>query len=234
MRLVYFAIFSLLTHSISYAETSILNQAGLKDRVIKIEDSPLTGLKSVLLKGGKVIYLSTDGNYIFEGKIIGTSPEGLINLTEPLESTARAAELEALPPEYFITYKSPQMRSYITVFTDVGCPFCQKFHKNVKELTEKGVGVRYLPYPRGGVDSEDYTHLLSVWCAKDPISAADRAMQNKRIPEISCNTNVVKQTYELGQAMALVGTPSIVLPNGTLITGYRDTTTVLKALGLTD
>jgi len=142
-----------------------------------------------LVKGGGVVYVSKDGQFLFEGRMIGESPEGPVDLTAPIERQGRAKTIDSISSEKFITYKAKgDLISYVTVFTDVGCPFCQKFHKEIDELTSAGIGVRYLPFPRSGVNGKDFAPLKSIWCAKNPKDAMDSAMKNRRIPEASCSS----------------------------------------------
>lgn len=212
----------------------ILIDARLEEKIRLIEPSPIPGVHTVTLKGGRVVYVSTDGRFLLEGRLIGKAEGGLVDLTAPIEARARIQALEELPPQSFITYRpKAEFRSYITVFTDVGCPFCQRFHSEVKALNEAGVGVSYLPYPRGGEHSEDFSSLLSVWCAKDPAIALDRALSRRSVSKAECAASqVVKTGFELGNMMGVKGTPAIILPNGQLITGYRDAKSVIEVLKL--
>ena len=51
---------------------------------------------------------------------------------------------------------------YVTVFTDIDCTYCRQFHKTVPELQKRGLQVRYLMFPRAGLQSESY--LWSRFC----------------------------------------------------------------------
>ena len=39
------------------------------------------------------------------------------------------------------------------IFTDVDCGYCRKLHKEVPALNKAGIEVRYLAFPRGGLQS---------------------------------------------------------------------------------
>ncbi len=212
---------------------NILQATGLSDKVIEVTASPIKNLDMVVLKGGGVVYVSKDGQFLFEGRMIGESPEGPVDLTAPIERQGRAKTIDSISSEKFITYKAKgDLISYVTVFTDVGCPFCQKFHKEIDELTSAGIGVRYLPFPRSGVNGKDFAPLKSIWCAKNPKDAMDSAMKNRRIPEASCSSADIdiQASFELGRAMKVRGTPAIIFPDGEIVIGYIDAKSLINKL----
>ena len=57
---------------------------------------------------------------------------------------------------------------YVQVFTDVDCGYCRKLHGEMAQINELGIEVRYLAYPRAGMDSETYDKMVSAWCSKEP------------------------------------------------------------------
>src|SRR5690554_5212391 len=131
-----------------------IEAAGISLKVIGITDAELDGLKRVQLEGGAIVYVSTDGRLIFQGKLYGYNDVGFSDLTTPWENRGRIMALQNTPEESFIIFSPTEAAQEIVVFTDVECPFCQKFHRNIPALMEAGVAVRYLPYPRSGISSE--------------------------------------------------------------------------------
>jgi thiol:disulfide interchange protein DsbC len=129
---------------------------------------------------------------------------------------------------------SPQgePRAHITVFTDVSCFYCQKLHKEVPELNKRGVEVRYLAYPRSGLDSPGYRQLVTAWCATDRQDTLTRLKGKESVPENVCADNPVAAQYELGQQLGVRGTPAMVTEDGTLIPGYQSADDLMVTLGL--
>jgi thiol:disulfide interchange protein DsbC len=111
-------------------------------------------------------------------------------------------------------------KTHITVFTDTDCGYCQKLHSEVPELNRLGVEVRYVAFPRQGLNSPAAKELVSVWCAKDQQDAMNRAKTRQSVADASCDNPVAKQ-YQLGQMIGVNGTPAIVLANGKMIPGYQ-------------
>ena len=87
------------------------------------------------------------------------------------------------------------------------------------EYEDEGIRIRYVFFPRAGVDSKSYKEAVSVWCADDRQQAMTDAKAGKTIAEKSCD-NPVRSHMELGELLGINGTPAIVLENGDLVPGY--------------
>ena len=205
------------------AEQAIRNTLNTLQPDLKVESvsaSPLKGLHQVQLEGGRVLYMSEDGQYLMQGYLYQMRDGQMVNLTEQAESVAVARQLNALPRNEMVIFAPKNPKTHITVFTDTDCGYCQLLHKEVAELNRQGVEVRYLAYPRAGVGSPTYETLVSVWCAKNPQEAMNQAKARKKVAAATCENPVAKQ-YELGQRIGVQGTPAIFLANGQLIPGYQ-------------
>lgn len=117
-----------------------------------------------------------------------------------------------------ITYGSKD-KGEVWLFTDMGCPACIKLHTDVVRLTELGVQVHVMAFPRQGLGSPGYTKWVAVACSKDPATALTQAMRGEPIPVQTCSNSVQTQ-YFLGQNWGLAGTPTIIFADGTQWTGY--------------
>ncbi|MBD9482271.1 thioredoxin fold domain-containing protein [Pseudomonas sp. PDM14] len=185
-----------------------------------IAESPMTGLFQVHLTGGRLIYASGDGQYLLQGNLYQFKDGNAVNLTEKAASKGIAKLIDAIPQSEMVVFAPKQPKTYITVFTDTDCGYCQKLHSEVPELNRLGVEVRYVAFPRQGEGSHGYNGLVSVWCAKDRQQAMNKAKSREELPPGKCDNPVMKQ-YEIGQMVGVNGTPAIVLANGQLIPGYQ-------------
>lgn len=182
-----------------------------------LRPSPLPGLTEVMV-GTEVFYMSADGRYVVRGDVYDL--EEMANLSDQRRSAARAEALAALPEESYIEFAPDGGAEHVLwVFTDIECGYCRKFHAQMDEINEAGIAVRYLAFPRRGLDSEDYRQTVSVWCAPDRGRALTAAKSGQGIDESECD-NPVRSHYELGQAMGLQGTPAVYLENGREIGGF--------------
>ncbi len=193
--------------------------------ITSVEPSPQEGTYQVFY-GGQIIYVSTDGKFLFTGNMLGMSGDDPINHTDEAVaakaselSPQRAAMIASLKEDDMVIFKAEKEEYAITVFTDVDCAYCRKLHKEVPQLNARGITVRYLAFPRAGVGSSAYDKLVSVWCAEDKTIAMNNAKLKRQFSPKTC-TNPVASQYQLTRELALSGTPALILPDGELIAGY--------------
>ena len=194
--------------------------------ITRIKPAPIPGLYEIML-GTDMIYVSEDGRYILQGDLIDLGKR--INLSEQERAVARKKILESVPVSETIDFAPLTTQHTVYVFTDITCGYCQRFHLDVAELNSNGIAVRYLAFPRAGIDSESFRDMESVWCAADRNTAITLAKQDNRITPAQCD-NPVKRQYELGQSLGVRGTPAIYLENGQEMPGYVPPDILLQAL----
>ena len=204
---------------------------GLEVESVQVSEIP--GLYRVQLRQGPAVYATATGDYFLLGDLFSVGPDGIVNLAEQQRSEDRRIALAAVPTAKQIVFPAAgATQSYITVFTDVSCFYCQKLHKEVPELNRRGVEVRYLAYPRQGIGSPGFRQLASAWCADDRQSTLTRLKNRETLPENVCPGNPVAEQYELGQQLGVRGTPAIVTPDGEMIPGYRSADDLAGLLGV--
>jgi thiol:disulfide interchange protein DsbC len=226
-----FAAFALTAGSIqaetapAYDEAVItqqLTQLGLQ--VNTMSASPVEGLVQVFTNRG-LFFISNDGGYFFEGSVFDIQNRQLVN--EQQMRPFRQQELQ-LHNDY-IEYKAKDEQHVVTIFTDPSCGYCRRLHNDMKDYNNAGITVRYLAFPRGGLQSETNDELEAIWCARDKNSSMDRAKAGRSVSSIDCR-NPVANHYALGQSFGVTGTPAIVLPSGQLIPGYQPANALLQQL----
>ncbi|TCD20544.1 protein-disulfide isomerase [Pseudomonas sp. IC_126] len=185
-----------------------------------IAESPMPGVYQVQLKGGRQLYASADGQFIIQGYLFQFKDGQARNLTEQAQSQSVAAAIDAIPLNEMVIFAPEKPKTHITVFTDTDCGYCQKLHSEVPELNRLGVEVRYMAFPRQGMGSHGANTLTSVWCAKDPQEAMNKAKARQELSAATCDNPIAEQ-YELGQLIGVQGTPAIVLADGQIIPGYQ-------------
>jgi thiol:disulfide interchange protein DsbC len=158
------------------------------------------------------------------------------NLTNAKRAVIRLEKVSDFPVDDKVIFAAEGVeRSYIDVFTDTTCPYCRKLHAEVPQLQAAGITVRYLPFPRGGRGSQGDRELRAVWCDSDPVQSMHLAKTQSTIPanDGSCEAaSAVDAGYQLGVVIGIRGTPAIVLPDGTMISGYRPHADLISALGV--
>ena len=176
--------------------------------------------------GTDVIYVSDDGKYMLQGDLINMDTGE--NFSEKAKRSVRLKMLREKDNKPVI-FKAKNEKQVLTVFTDIDCPYCAKLHREVPTLNEKGITIKYLMFPRAGLQSQSYAKAVSMWCADDQQQALTDAKARKPIPSKTCDNPVADQ-YRLGQSMGVTGTPALVTSTGRLIPGYMPADRLIAAL----
>ncbi len=186
--------------------------------------------------GNDIAYATRDGKFLLLGELINV--ESRANLTqldrERLQSSENkqiAAVMAGLKEDTMIVMGPRPARVTMTVFTDVDCTYCARFHLDVPELNRNGVRVRYLLYPRAGAGSDSYRKAVAAWCAQDRVKAIGMAKAGQPIDMKTC-ANPVDEHMRLAEQMGVSGTPTIFLDNGRRIGGYLPAKQMLVYIGI--
>ena len=188
-----------------------LEKLGVKD--IEIQSSPIKGLRTVISDQG-VFYAEEGGEYLLQGNIYKLSDKGLSNIS----NNVLMDKLNALTSE-MIVYPAKNEKHVVTVFMDITCHYCHLLHQQIKEYNDLGITVRYLAFPRGGVETKTASQMEAIFTAKDPAFALNEA-ENGNLPKELKTPNIVKKHYNLGIQFSVNGTPTIVTSKGEIIGGY--------------
>ena len=208
--------------------------AGQPIGIESVRPSPAPGIVEVQVINGPLLYATEDGGYFFlNGDLHQVSEAGAVNLTEERRSLARKEQLAAVSLEDMVVFSpKDETRDYVSVFTDVTCFYCQKLHREVDQLNAKGVEVRYLAFPRGGINSDGAKKLATAWCADDQQTTLTELKAGMDLPVNDCADSPIAAQYQLGQEMGVSGTPAIITSSGMMIPGYRPAADLIVVLGL--
>jgi thiol:disulfide interchange protein DsbC len=199
-----------------------------KNRASTIHSTAIDNIYEVQI-GSKYFYVTADGRYLIDGDMFDLST--VTNMTEFRRGEARQAAMQKLDEKTMIVYKAKgEEKHVITVFTDIDCGYCRKLHSGMDEMNSLGITVRYMAYPRAGVDSDSYIKAVGVWCADDQKKAMDIAKKTGKVANRKSCDNPVIDHMALGGEFGVTGTPAILLSSGTLIPGYQPPGQLLKTL----
>ncbi len=194
--------------------------------VQSLQPTPIAGLYQVVADG-QVLYLTGDGRYVLQGAAYDLKTRTSLN--DATMNRLRRDAIAGLSPDQIIRFAPPHPQYTVTVFTDLDCPYCRAFHANIAEINKLGIAVDYLFWPRSGLNTPSAEKAVSVWCAADR-KAAFTAAKAGRDPKPARCANPVARDYDLGVALGVEGTPTIITGNGQVIGGYADPGELLKRL----
>ncbi len=191
-----------------------------------VKQTEIPGLYLVMI-GSEVFYVTGDGKYLLRGDLIDLSNK--TNLSEQQRSVARVAMIKKIPASDYIEFAPEKTEHTLYVFTDITCGFCQKLQGDIAEINARGIAVRYMAFPRDGINTVTSKNMESIWCAKDRQNAFSAAIIGLGVDPVSCK-NPVNDQFVLGQAMGVRGTPAIYTEDGRYLPGYMPPDELLKAV----
>lgn len=189
----------------------------LQLRIDTIADSAVPGLLELYTDRG-LFYASEDGEYFLQARVYKVGND-IVDVTE---NSLKKMRLDGIGrfKDSAIEFKAQNEKYVINVFTDATCGYCRKLHNEMDQLNGLGITVRYLAFPRAGINSAVYQDAVSIWCSADPHDAITKAKAGEQVASATCE-NAVAEQYNFGKQIGVNGTPNIVLADGTVIPGYQ-------------
>jgi thiol:disulfide interchange protein DsbC len=96
----------------------------------------------------------------------------------------------------------------------------------VKERKDIAFYIKMYPLP---MHKTAYDKAKTIICEKS-LSLLEDAFEGKTIPPPQCKTSVVDENIALAKNLGISGAPAIVMPDGRLISGYRDAKTLIELI----
>lgn len=215
-----------VTPAVRKAITAAVAEVAPRASVQNIEPMPIAGLYQVIAQG-QVLYMTGDGRYLIQGDAFD------IKTRTPLNSVTmnrlRSDAIAKLDPAQMIRFAPANPKYTVTVFTDIDCPYCKAFHANIAEINQLGIAVDYLFWPRSGLNTPSAQKAVDVWCASDRKAALTLAFEGNTPRNAECKSPVAHD-FNLGMALGVDGTPSVIADNGVVLGGYVDPQELLRRL----
>lgn len=183
---------------------------------LAIAETPMPGVMEVQLNN-EIVYMSESGRYLMQGRLIDLETQ--TDLTDATKTVLRQNQLADLDASDMVSFGPEDADYELMVFTDTSCGYCRRLHEQIDDYINEGIRINYLAFPRAGANSETFDTMVSVWCADDRQGAMTAAKSGSQPREAKCE-NPVEEQYQLGRALGVTGTPSMVTPEGNMIPGY--------------
>jgi len=87
--------------------------------------------------------------------------------------------------------------------------------------------IKLYPLP---MHAGSYGKAKAIVCNNFSLDLLDKAFEKKELPEPKCETTVVDDNIKLATKLGINGTPALILPNGTLISGYMEPDELVKLI----
>jgi thiol:disulfide interchange protein DsbC len=232
-------------HSLTLKEATTLLK-GI-DKVLAVEFSELPGFWTVdAEKGGQKfpIFIDFSKSYILAGSIIKLATgEDLtqqrmdkLNNGKPAVASqspaARKVDIKSIPVDDAILLGKADAKSKVIVFTDPECPYCKKVHVEMQEVVKADPNIAFL-IKLMPLKSHPNAYGLSkaILCSTNPLAVLDAYFAGAPVAPSACPTTKVDETLATAARLGITSTPTLVMPDGTIMPGYKKAPDLLKILG---
>jgi len=224
-------------HSLTEKEaTEFLKKTG--GIVTSVKQSPAKGLFELLVEreGQKGILLMDFGKkHLIQGMVVdletlkpvSAHEQGLI---QPKQQTS--VDVKSIPGQLAVVMGNPKGTKKLYVFTDPDCPYCRKGHAELKKLAgiapDVAIHVMLFPLP---MHPAAYDKSRTVFETKS-LDLLDKAFEGKDVPKPKKESSkkAIDEIVKFANANGISGTPTMVMPDGTIEVGMRDAETMKKML----
>jgi thiol:disulfide interchange protein DsbC len=215
MFLAAFAVTATAQDDANKIATEALHKIAPNAKVQSVSQAPLAGFYSVVADGHSIL-ISADGKFLIEGHVVDLATKRDV-MEDGLAGVRRAA-LAGIAADKKVTFAPPHPKHRVTVFTDVDCPYCRQFHKQIAEYNKLGIAVDYVLYPLPMHKGAD-VKAVTVWCSKNRNDTFTSAMNGDALPVKTC-TNPIREIISIAEANNITGTPAVLADDGTMLGGY--------------
>jgi thiol:disulfide interchange protein DsbC len=199
--------------------------------VLNVEFSEMPGVWAVEVEKDRKrfpVYIDFSKSFVVTGNIIRL--EDGENVTQRRTAQLNRVDVSGIPLEDALLLGSPDARTKVTVFTDPECPFCKKLHLELKEVVSRRPDIAFLIklFPLK-MHPNAYGISKSIVCTGS-MELLELSFAGKPVPPPVCETSAVDRTIALAEEMGIRSTPTLVLPNGVVMPGYKKADDLIKLL----
>ncbi|MBI4685732.1 MAG: DsbC family protein [Nitrospirae bacterium] len=224
-------------HSISTEEVKLilakLNNPDAK--ILKVQMSPSRGLWEVAIENkgqGGLFYVDFAKKYVISGTIIEV--DGAINRTkervDELNKNRKISPSRIPLKDAFILGDSKAPKKVI-VFTDPECPFCGKYHTEIKKVVAQRKDITFYIklFPLTKLHPDAYWKSQSIICNRS-LKLLEDNFEKQPIPKTECGTKEIDENIKLAASLGITGTPTSIMPDGSVKTGFLEADKIIKII----
>ena len=218
-------------HSITREEAKQL-LGDLVDRVNHVDFAEVPGLWVAEVEKDRnklPVYIDFSKKYLVSGNVIRLDDRE--NVTRQRSARMNRVDVSRIPLEDALLLGKPSARTKVIVFTDPECPYCKKLHEELKEVVKRDPEIAFLIklFPLK-MHPNAYETSRSIVCNKS-MELLEISFAGKPVPPASCDTRAVDQTLALVGDLGISSTPTLVLPDGLVVPGFKKAEALLLLIG---
>jgi thiol:disulfide interchange protein DsbC len=196
------------------AEIKEAIEAKLGGTVSSVTKTDYLGLYEVYADG-HVFYTDEKVSVILAGSLI--DGQTMKNITAERMQKLSAINFSELPLEFAIKQVRGDGKRVFATFEDPNCGYCKRLAKEMLQLDNVTIHTFLMPI----LSPDSLEKSKRIWCSADRVKAWNDWMINNKAPSSKgdCDTTAVQKTKELGQKLAITGTPTLFFLDGTRVPG---------------
>ena len=219
------------------AQKILVKLGATEARPLEIRMSPVKGLWEVAIEDQgqrAIMYVGFSKRQVIAGPVFEVET-GLNKTQESFEKMgaqpARYVDFPKIPLDPALVLGDRGAPYKVVVFTDPDCPFCAKAHEEMKKVVAGRKDIAFfLKLMPLTVHPDAFWKSQSILCGKSLHRLEDN-FEKKDIPKPECdNKPEVEANIRLAQELGITGTPTLVLPDGLIITGVKDANTLVDLI----
>lgn len=196
------------------------------------------GIKQAVVRGffevtienkGKqaLAYVDYAKKHLLPGPIFSLETKRIVNQSsiEPEATTIKTRiDVASIPLSNSILIGNPEGKKKLFVFTDPDCPFCKKLHWELVKLVymepDLEIVVKMFPLKMHPTAYEKARVILGAGTSY----LLDKAFSGEQLPTPGEKDlkELVDESIKLGEKLGVRVTPTLVLPDGRMISGFRE------------
>ena len=198
-----------------------------------VEFSPIPDFYEMTVRPN-IYYMDKNGKWLIDGHLVDVDTKTSVtaqkkaamanqgvpvldwrslNLADAIKTTRG----QAVPGRVLVTFEDPN------------CGYCKKLQPELAKL--QNITIYTFPIAILGPNSQSKNE--AVWCSKNRATSWANVFRGVDIKaETECDTSALKRNGELAQRMAVSGTPTMFLADGSRIPGYVDSGAIEAKLSL--
>lgn len=181
------------------------------------------GLFEVQL-GSSLVYTDEPVTFVLDGHLIDASNRQ--DITEQRLEDLAKVDFKALPFELSVKQVLGDGSRQMAIFEDPNCGFCKQLRRNMVGIDNVTVYTFLLPI----LSADSAEKVKNIWCATDQGQVLDAWMLDGKVPpKLSCDVPI-DQFRQLGQQLAVQGTPAIFFADGSRVPGAISKEEIIKRL----
>ena len=184
------------------------------NKVTSVTKTPYLGLYEVYADG-QIFYTDEKITAILAGSLI--DGQNMKNVTAERMQKLTAISFADLPLELAFKQVRGDGKRVLATFEDPNCGYCKRLAKDMIKLDNVTLYTFLLPI----LSPDSLEKSKRIWCSTDKAKAWNNWMIDGKTPtgRTDCDTTAIQKSVELGQKLAISGTPTIFFADGTRVPG---------------